>query len=292
MSLGSKQQSQTSTSVSSSEPWAAQQPYLQQLFSRAQQNLNNPPQYFPTSTVAPQSAATQRGLGMAETTAANLQPFATAGMNAAMYNMGAGRDVGNDPYLQSAIQAAMQPTIQGFGQAGGPLSAIRSNNMLMNSGGTGTREGIATGLAYRSLGQQLTNMAQGMTENAYQGAQQRAVQTLGLMPQTLQAQSYPASLMSAAGGVQDQYAQALLQDQIARWNFQQNLPAMQLAQYQNMITGNYGGTTTSMGTQPVSQSSPLMQGAGGALTGASLASMMGMSTPWGAGIGALIGLLS
>lgn len=295
MSLGGSKQPSTTTQTQVSTPWAGQQPYLSDLFARAQANLNQPPQYFPGSTVAPQSNATQKAIDMAQGTATNLQGAPGQGLNLALYNMGAGRDVGNDPYLQSAISAAMQPVIQDFGTAGGPLSAIRSHFQSANSGGTGTREGIAQGLAYRSLGQQLTNMSQSMTENAYQGAQQRAVQSLALMPQTLQSQAYPSELMAAAGTTQDDYAQALLQDQINRWNFQQTLPAQQLAQYQNLVTGNFGGTSTGTSTAPGTQRSPLLGALGGAATGAALSSMLpaalGVTGPIGMGIGALIGLL-
>ena len=48
--------------------------------------------------------------------------------------------------------------------------------------------------------------------------------------------------------MQDTQAQNQLSDQYNQYMFDQNRPGMNLSNYQNAITGNYGGTTTA--TQP------------------------------------------
>ena len=76
-------------------------------------------------------------------------------------------------------------------------------------------------------------------------------------------------------------AQDLLNADIDRWNYQQNLPQQNLQNYANIIyglPGGYGSTRTSGGG-----GSRLSGALGGAATGASIAG------PWGALGGAVLG---
>jgi hypothetical protein len=90
--------------------------------------------------------------------------------------------------------------------------------------------------------------------------------------------------------------QQLINDQVARYNFQQSLPYQKLAEYAGKVMGNFGGqgasTTTGAGLNP------LMGALGGALTGLGTAGALGEAIPafanagpWGLGVGALLGLL-
>src|SRR5574338_1366974 len=64
----------TSTQQTSSEPWAKQQPYLQDIFQKAQDQYNNPnmPQFYPGQTFANPDAATLAGLNTAESNAVDI----------------------------------------------------------------------------------------------------------------------------------------------------------------------------------------------------------------------------
>jgi hypothetical protein len=99
----------------------------------------------------------------------------------------------------------------------------------------------------------------------------------------------PSGVLSAVGTDQQAMNQAQLTDLVNRWNFNQNAPWNELVQYGQLVTGGFGGTSTTNAPSP--QSSPLMGAAGGALSGAALAQMVGGPVGWGAGIGALIGIL-
>ena len=59
---------------------------------------------------------------------------------------------------------------------------------------------------------------------------------------------FDANQMLGVGQMQDTQAQNQLSDQYNQYMFDQNRPGRNLANYQNAITGNYGGTTTA--TQP------------------------------------------
>jgi hypothetical protein len=63
----------------------------------------------------------------------------------------------------------------------------------------------------------------------------------------------PGEAMLGVGSMQDQMGQAVLSDQVNRWNFGQNTPNTALANYMGNVTGNYGmegitrGANTSIG---------------------------------------------
>ena len=68
-------------------------------------------------------------------------------------------------------------------------------------------------------------------------------------------------------------------------------PQMALSQYSGNVLpiASGWGTTQGTGTQPAPNALGLA--GGGAMMGGSMANMLGMSTPWGAGLGAAFGLL-
>lgn len=291
MGLGKQPKPQAQTVNQKSEPWAAQAPYLQDLFSRAKSDSLSLPEYFKESTVASRSGDTINSLNMFRNAAGGMQPGINQTMAQAMFNMGPAQNMEANPYLQAAIRSATNPIMDQFQNAGGTLSNIRSHFMSGNSGGSGTREGVATAIASNQLGRTLADMSSGMTMNAYQQAQQNAMQTMGMMPQLLNMQTMPAQLVGQVGAANDNYAQMLLNDQVNRHNFNQNRETAALQNYAQMISGNYGGTQSGVTTTPGPTKSPLMSGMGGALSGAMLGSMMGgPMMPFALG-GGLLGLL-
>lgn len=90
-------------------------------------------------------------------------------------------------------------------------------------------------------------------------------------------------LLGVGGSMEDQ-AQRYIDADMARWNFEQQAPWQNLANYANIIyglPGSYGATTS---TQSGQERNRLAGAAGGAMAGASLG-------PWGAIGGGLLGLL-
>lgn len=296
MSLGKSQSTpQQTTQTQKTEPWEGQQGYLKDLFARAQGQMSaGGPQFYPGQLVAPQSQQTLEGQKLLTGAATGMQPTIDAATAHSIWNMGGAMDMSKNPYLQSAIQAAQQPVIESFNSVGGPLSQIRSGFQANNSGGSGTREGIAMGVAQRGLGQTLANMSSTMTMQAYQQAQDNALKTLAMAPQTAGMQVMPGELMTGIGSANDAYAQSLINADITKHNYNAQLPWMNLQNYAGLIGGNFGSSSTGTTTAPGTSTNPLLAGLGGAATGASIAGMMGKGAafgPWGAGIGALIGLL-
>jgi hypothetical protein len=92
---------------------------------------------------------------------------------------------------------------------------------------------------------------------------------------------------SNVGDVRQGMSQALLNQDVSNFNYDQLAPFLQSKEIMSLLTGLPGGSTTSTASGP--QKNPLTGALGGAAAGASLGSMFG---PVGAGVGAGGALLS
>lgn len=264
----------TQTVEKQSDPWLQQQPYLTDVFGQAQKQYNQPgPFYYPGSTVAPLDPATTEAWGMLKGAVPQQQAL---GINAATANnalLGA-VDVTNNPYLDKAIAAAQRPLQRQFYDPGGPLAQTRSDAIMADQYG-GSRQGIAQGVAKSRLDETLADISSRMASTAYGQGLEAAGRGVALAPVAQQAQAQPAITMDAAGQAARQYNQDVINAAIQQWNYNQTLPYQKLAQYQNLIQGQYGmtGSTTGSGAK----GSPVAGALGGAATGAGLAGLL-MST--------------
>lgn len=210
------------------------------------------------------------------------------GMNQA--NLSLGTDLSNaDANLvannytqerQNQINAANDITTAQQNQTG--IQANAANSLAAN-------QNNATGLYGSLYGQnQATNLAgaSGLATN-YQNANQNQLGYSALAP-TLANQDYTnLGAMSDAGTQMDNYNQALLNNKIAAYNYQQQLPYNQLDQYLGAIQGSYGGTSAGTSTTPYYSNSG-SNFLGGALGGAASGAMLGSVVP---GIGTAIGAI-
>jgi hypothetical protein len=170
----------------------------------------------------------------------------------------------NNPYIQPAIDAAINPAVRAFQTA--MMPTIR-NDFGGGENYGGSRRAVATGLASDALARNIFNTSATMASTAYgQGldAQSRA---LALTPQTMQAMQQPGLLMDTVGQQQQGYQQDLINAEMAKWNFNQQAPWQSLAQYQQMVTGNYGGQGTATQTTPTATPNRALSAMGGAAAG-------------------------
>lgn len=268
------------------DPWSGQQPYLKDLFARAQQNLKGGgPQYYPGQTLQPVDPRTQQSLDYATQLAqGQLQKNATGATSAWDTLLGAS-NVNNNPNLNAAITAAQAPTIRAFTDAGGPLASIRDQFQGAGQFG-GTRQGVAEGIAADRLQQNLLGTGAQMAQAAYLQGLDSTARGLVLTPQVQASQLSPATTLDAVGQESRALQQQFIDDQMQRWDYNQNLPAANLTQYQNLIQGNFGGQTST--TTKVNRTT---QAIGMAATGAALGSVIpGVGTAVGAGVGLIAGL--
>ena len=240
--MGSSTKTQTATSTA--EPWAKQQPYIEDIMGKAKTLYNAPgPSYFPGSTVAGFSPEQQQAqqMGVNRATQGNV------GMG---YAQGYNNDVLQGKYLEDPNEGMMFQNIQQR-----VLPSV--NSQFMGAGRTGS--GLHADTAARAL-----------TESYAPYATQMRQYGLGQMDAAAnRAPTYAANdyadinALGQIGQQKQDLAQNEIQDAVNRFNFYQDLPANKLAQYSGFVGGNYGGTTTSQ--TPYQQPSIWSQIGGAAL---------------------------
>lgn len=314
--------------TTTNEPWSQAQPFIKDIMAQAQtQYRRGGPQYFPGQTfVGPtsdQMGAWNTALGYSNQVFGGQQGprfgDATAALTGALRGGGAGQLVGGysdaagtalgqmlsgtPDYagLQGSIDAANAPIIRDFEQNILPGLNQKASFLSNPTGGI------------KALNQVLPEMGQRMSQNALmatEGERQRALQAqqaglgmfgqlsgqatdaalrgAGLFPTVAQAGQYPGQVQQAFADWRAGFDQQALQDQINRFNFEQNAPMMNLQNYNALVQGfgGLGGTQTSQ----MPGGSKLAGAAGGALSGAAAGSAIpGIGTAIGAILGGLGG---
>lgn len=255
----------TTQTVQKADPWSGQQPYLLDVFKKAEGLYNNnPSSYYPDSTIADRSLETNQALGLLGQRALNGSPLVDAAQGQIQDTI-QGQYLNSNPYLDATFDKA----------AGKVSSAVNSQFNQAGRYGSGANVGI--------LAEKLGDVATDIYGGNYAKERQNQLQASTYAP-TLASQDYiDLGQLQSVGASNDAYSQAKLDDQVSRFNFNQNAPFADLARYKGLIDGSYGGTTTS--TQPYfkNTASGIL---GGGLSGASLGSSFG---PIGIPIGALAG---
>lgn len=269
------------------QPWDVQQPYLNEIFDQARANYySSSPEYYPWQTLAPQSEDTLTGQSnfsnYARGDAAELGGANTRAVTDIL--QGKYLTAESNPYLTSYTNAAIRPLTQQFTES--VLPNIRSDAMTTGGFG-GTRQGVAEGLASDRFGRAIGETTSGIYNNAYNQGMSQFSRAIDQAPGALAAGSLPAMMQMQSGELMDQRNQAIINSDIERWNYEQQLPENKLRDYLAMIQGNYGGTSTA--SSETAGSNTGVSAVGGALAGAKLGSSV--SPGWGTLIGAILGAL-
>jgi hypothetical protein len=230
-----------------SAPWSGQQPYLTDVFTKAQNQFNaGPPTYYPNSTVVPFSGQTEQALGRLE----NAGNDPNSLVRQAQGNLGATLrgdylNAGNPAFgaMMDRVANQVRPRLDAqFNNAnyGGSLHQGAAASALTDA---------AANLAFQNYGQERANQMQG---------------TL-FAPQLNTADVAP---LVQVGQMREDLASREMQDRINRFNFNQTAPDEALRRYASLVAGGqWGGSQTSQ--QPL-YSNPLAQGLGYAATGAGI----------------------
>jgi hypothetical protein len=196
-------------------------------------------------------------------------------------------DVNNNPGVQGQITAATRPITQALTEQA--LPAIRDSAERTGNFGS-SRQGIAEGLASGRASQAIGDATSGIVSKAYQANVDAQLKALGLLPQTIGAQTSGDLTTSGVGDTRQGMAQALLEEQVGNFNYDELAPYLQSKDIMSLLSGLPGGTTMSTASLP--QRNMLTGALGGAAAGASLGSTLGpMGTAGGAGLGALLSFL-
>lgn len=325
---GSSGNPQGSTqSTQKAEPWSAQAPYLEAGFGRAANLFNSGgPQYYPGQTMAAPNAAQSTALYNQANIAGQGSPLTPAVTNATMRTLdpsflnanpgnamfgnlaqSANRNPGNaiyrglanGPQMQGAINSAVQQATPGL------LDTFTRGNRLSSPGAAfAVSQGLGQAAApYLLHGQQAA--AQGLSQNYATGlgakqaaaagvsgnfgqAAQQQNQAALMAPQLQQMPYNDLSKLYQAGEQQQGLQQQGINDQMARFNFNQTQPYNLLDWYNSSVGGNFGGTSTLTSPYFMPQRGGVSGALSGGFGGAALGSMFGMPMV-GAGVGGLLG---
>lgn len=201
------------------------------------------PGFFPGQTYVSPSQATQQALQMTQQRATAGSPLLQAAQQQQLQTV-QGRGV--NPFLQGALSAAYQPTVEAAQEATRGLQSQVSQAGRYGSGAMGQiAERQAAGLG-RGLGGSLSNLAYQSSE----AEAQRQAAAIGGAPALAQADYTDIQALLKAGQGGEQYQQAALQDAMSRYNYEQQLPQQKLQQFANLFSSAPGGqvsTTTQSG---------------------------------------------
>jgi hypothetical protein len=265
---------QSTTSTSSIDP--ALLPYLTQGLERAQSLFltGQQPEFFPGQTYVSPSAATTESIAQQEAIARQQSPVLQQAQQAFQASLGqqgqaaAGGFLNANPYQAQMMQAATRPLEQAFSNQILPgISSLYSKSGRLGSGAMERALGTATEGYGRALGDITANIA-GTQYQQERGLMQQAQLGQAALAQAAPSiygqQFLPSQALSQVGMQQEAIAGLPLQEQMARFQFGQQLPYQQLQGYLSSV---YGSPMGSYGTQTTQQ--PLYQNrTTGALSGA------------------------
>jgi hypothetical protein len=270
----------TTTQTSSVDP--ALLPYLTQGLQRAQSLFltGQQPEFFPGQTYVSPSAATTEAIAQQEAIARQQSPVLQQAQQAYQASLGqvgqtaAGGFLNANPYQQAMMEAATRPLTQQFSQAVLPnISSLYSRSGRLGSGAMERALGTATEAYGRSLGDITSNIAgsQYQQERAMQQQAQLAqAQLAGAAPSFYGQQFLPSQTLAQVGAQQEAIAAQPLQEQLARYQFGQQLPYQQLQGYLSSV---YGTPLGSYGTQTTN--APTYQNRGAGILGGAIAGGLG-----------------
>lgn len=197
-------------------------------------------------------------------------------------------DVSNRPDVVAQMNANKQNVTDQLLQS--TLPAIRGGAEATGNFGS-SRRGVAEGLASTGASKALANANASTLTSASQSAIEAQLKALGLAPQTTQNLTTGAVTQSGVGDVQQALQQALLNQGVSNFNYDQYAPFLQSQDLVSLLQGIPGGTTQTTASTP--QKNPFTSALGGAAAGASLGSaiMPGIGTGIGGGLGALLSFL-
>ena len=267
------------TTVQKADPWEGQQPYLKDVFSQSQNLYNSgalAPDYYSGDTVAGQSDWTTQANQMQADRALNGSASISTAQGA-MDNIVSGNAMAGNTGLNALNQ--MTTAVNPYSSA--LLNdAIGQANAQIDSGFSGAGR-YGSGAHENAKADSVADLTNQFYSNAYDQQMQAAQQAGQLynqgidqqisgagVSQELANQAYKdAEMLSQAGANVDAYNQALIDANIDRWNYDQQKALTALSNYNQLIQGTYGGTTTNTGKSNYSPSALGTAVGGAALAG-------------------------
>jgi len=259
-------QQSTQTSVQKADPWAGVQPYLLKGYNNLNALYDQPGPYaYPGQTTAGPDPTRQTSQQFDIN-------YATGGAVNDVAKIGAGYDtllnapnVDNNPYLQKAVQGAINPILDNYNEQ--ILPGIRSNAIQAGQYG-GSRQGVAEGIAAGKVARNIGDISSQFYSNAYGQGLDSLARGVALGPQALQLGQFPSQILKGVAGERELATQNQINDQKRLFDYYQTLPNKKLSDYLTQLNGAgfNSSTTSSTGTAPSYGGNSTLGTIGGALT--------------------------
>lgn len=272
--MGSKKKSSTS-SVSQYSPPEWLKPELLHATGEARRLYESPvgTEFFPELTYVPYGPTSLAALQQMEARAGAPSPM-----------LGALEDEATRTLQGQYLTAGTNPYLGGLFDIG----ASDIGAAMASQFGRGNRAG--SGAHARALSQGYENLATRLYGGAYDQERAQMRQMAALAPSIYQAGFAPSQQLMRVGGLREEEQARALQDQMARFEFEQTYPYAKYDAYLNPLLGigglGYGTRTGQQVTRQGGGGGGFGGAMGGAMTGASVGSAAG---PWGAAGGAILG---
>jgi hypothetical protein len=256
----------TQTTVQKSDPWSGVQPYLTAAYQQGWGLANQPgPYLYPGSTIPTQSPETlqsqQMRVGYANNDAASIYGPAVA----SWYQQLGAPDVVNSPWAQNAISAELAPIARSLTQ---DVLPGMSSKAIAEGAYTGNRFPIAQALAAQKATEAMGERAQASMLPLYTAGLDAAQRATAMTPLIQSSLLQPAEVLKGVGAEKEAREGAQLSEAAKKYEYEQQLPYLKLANFMNLIQGGsgVGGTSTSSTTgttQQQSSSDPMSSALGG-----------------------------
>ncbi len=262
---GRKGGAPSQTVTQNQSPWSGQIPSLVTGFNTGRAQLEQPWHFFPGQTYANFSPQTEQALNLTEQRALAGSP------------------------VQKASNAELQRTLNGdylHGGAGFNAAYEAARNKIIpdiesrfNAGGR-----FGSGLSRAAEAQALADSF----ASQYGNERQNQLRAMLFAPQAAASDYADMNALAGVGAQREGQAQSVIDEAMARHEFETMEPSERLARYMATIQGNYGNTgSTTTGGFKGNRGSGIL---GGALGGAGIGGQFG--GPVGAGIGGILGGLA
>jgi hypothetical protein len=255
---GQKTEDRTSTTKNELDPML--KPYVEFGLGEAKRLYQDQgPSYFPGQTYVSPTGTTLSALQAGEQRATAGSPLLRAAQAENLANV-QGQYLGGNPFFQGAFNPAAKAAQQSYYDAIQNVASKASSAGRYGSGAYGQLTDRAGG----TFANALTDVAGKLAYQNYSDERARQAAATAAAPSMAEADYGDIQRLLAIGQGREGYAQTALQDQINRYNYEQNLPQAKL---QSFLSGVYGAPSggVSTSTQPI-YSNPGQQGLGNLLS--------------------------
>jgi hypothetical protein len=230
---GGTQKSTTTTSI---DPTIA--PYVTYGLEEAKRLYESQsPQFFPGQTYVSPSEQTQQALQMAQNRAMAGSPLTGAAQAETLATI---QGKGVNPFLAGALEQTNRLAGEDYLRNIQKLQSGASSMGRYGSAAQGQQTGQAQDIFARALAEQGGQLAY----NSAEAERARQMAAVGAAPAMANADYADIQRLLSVGGAKEAQSAAQLQDEMNRFNFQQNLPQAKLSQFANLFSSVPQGTQT------------------------------------------------